>query len=121
MTTKAILKTKIETLIQFKNEYDIALKNVEILRNKKNKTEEEVKYILQSLNMEDKTIIVNNQRIIQKTFSVSQGLTLKFIEETLEKYNNYDSRLKDTFEPKEFIKFIKKNRPKYTKTEIKID
>ena len=44
-----------------------------------------------------------------------------FIEETLEKYNNYDSRLKDTLEPKEFIKFIKKNRPKYTKTEIKID
>ena len=121
MTTKEILKSKIETLIKLKNEYDIALKSVEILRNKKNRIEENVKEILQSLNMEDKTIIVNNQKIIQKTYSVSQGLTLKFIEESFEQYNNFEETLKHRpLNPKEFIKFIKKKRPKYTKTEIKI-
>jgi len=121
MSSKANLKTKIENLIQLKQEYDIALKNVETLRNKKTKIEEDVKHLLQLLNMEDKTIIVNNQKIIQKTFSVSHGLTLKFIEEALEQYNNFGGSLKHPLEPKEFIKFIKKNRPKYTKTEIKID
>lgn len=51
MTSRSILKSKIQTLIEIKNDYDSALKNVEILRNKKTEIEEEVNHLLQSLNM----------------------------------------------------------------------
>ena len=66
MTSRSLLKSKIERLIVLKNEYDEALRNVELLRSQKNEIEEEVNYIIQSLNMEGKTIIVNNQKILQK-------------------------------------------------------
>jgi len=122
MTSRSILKSKIQTLIEIKNDYDSALKNVEILRNKKTEIEEEVNHLLQSLNMQGKTVIVNNQKIIQKQVSITQSLTFKYIENVLEQYNK--ERVegnKNIVNTKELLKFIKNKRPKYTKTELKID
>lgn len=122
MTSRSILKSKIQTLIEIKNDYDSALKNVEILRNKKTEIEEEVNHLLQSLNMQGKTVIVNNQKILQKQVSITQSLTFKYIENVLEQYNK--ERVegnKNIVNTKELLKFIKNNRPKYTKTELKID
>jgi len=122
MTSRSILKSKIQTLIEIKNDYDSALKNVEILRNKKTEIEEEVNHLLQSLNMQGKTVIVNNKKILQKQVSISQSLTFKYIENVLEQYNK--ERVegnKNIVNTKELLKFIKNNRPKYTKTELKID
>ena len=122
MTSRSILKSKIQTLIEIKNDYDSALKNVEILRNKKTEIEEEVNHLLQSLNMQGKTVIVNNKKILQKQVSISQSLTFKYIENVLEQYNKerVDGN-KNIVNTKELLKFIKNNRPKYTKTELKID
>lgn len=122
MTSRSILKSKIQTLIEIKNDYDSALKNVEILRNKKTEIEEEVNHLLQSLNLQGKTVIVNNQKIIQKQVSITQSLTFKYIENVLEQYNK--ERVegnKNIVNTKELLKFIKNKRPKYTKTELKID
>ena len=122
MTSRSILKSKIQTLIEIKNDYDSALKNVEILRNKKTEIEEEVNHMLQSLNMQGKTVIVNNKKILQKQVSITQSLTFKYIENVLEQYNK--ERVegnKNIVNTKELLKFIKINRPKYTKTELKID
>tara|TARA_B100001996_G_C18365866_1_gene479706 strand:- start:51 stop:410 length:360 start_codon:yes stop_codon:yes gene_type:complete len=119
MSSRIILKSKIEHLIELKNNYDDTLKKVEMIRNQKNELEEEINNIIQSLNMCGKTIIVNNQKILQKTVSISQSLTFKYIEATLEKYI-YDKN-DNTINIKEFIEYIKINRPKYIKTEIKID
>jgi hypothetical protein len=122
MTSRSILKSKIQTLIEIKNDYDSALKNVEILRNKKTEIEEEVNHLLQSLNMQGKTVIVNNKKILQKQVSITQSLTFKYIENVLEQYNK--ERVegnKNIVNTKELLKFIKNNRPKYTKTELKID
>ena len=122
MTSRSILKSKIQTLIEIKNDYDSAVKNVEILRNKKTEIEEEVNHLLQSLNMQGKTVIVNNQKILQKQVSITQSLTFKYIENVLEQYNKerVDGN-KNIVNTKELLKFIKNNRPKYTKTELKID
>jgi len=122
MTSRSILKSKIQTLIEIKNDYDSALKNVEILRNKKTEIEEEVNHLLQSLNMQGKTVIVNNQKILQKQVSITQSLTFKYIENVLEQYNK--ERLEgneNIVNTKELLNFIKDKRPKYTKTELKID
>lgn len=122
MTSRSILKSKIQTLIEIKNDYDSALKNVEMLRNKKTEIEEEVNHMLQSLNMQGKTVIVNNKKILQKQVSITQSLTFKYIENVLEQYNK--ERVegnKNIVNTKELLKFIKINRPKYTKTELKID
>lgn len=122
MTSRSILKSKIQTLIEIKNDYDSALKNVEILRNKKTEIEEEVNHMLQSLNMQGKTVIVNNKKILQKQVSITQSLTFKYIENVLEQYNK--ERVegnKNIVNTKELLKFIKNKRPKYTKTELKID
>jgi len=121
MTSRSLLKSKIERLIVLRNEYEDALRNVELLRGQKNEIEEEVKYIIHSLNMEDKTIIVNNQKILQKTVSVSQSLTFKYIEQVLEQYNQTCISHKSQLDTKELLKFIKTNRPKMIKTEIRID
>tara|TARA_Y100000385_G_C12565692_1_gene414109 strand:+ start:108 stop:476 length:369 start_codon:yes stop_codon:yes gene_type:complete len=122
MTSRSILKSKIQTLIEIKNDYDSALKNVEMLRNKKTEIEEEVNHMLQSLNMQGKTVIVNNKKILQKQVSITQSLTFKYIENVLEQYNK--ERVegnKNIVNTKELLKFIKNKRPKYTKTELKID
>ena len=122
MTSRSILKSKIQTLIEIKNDYDSALKNVEILRNKKTEIEEEVNHLLQSLNMQGKTVIVNNKKILQKQVSITQSLTFKYIENVLEQYNK--ERLEgneNIVNTKELLNFIKDKRPKYTKTELKID
>lgn len=121
MVSRSILKSKIQTLIEIKNEYDNALKHIETLRSRKAEAEEEVNHMLQSLNMQGKTLIVDNQKILQKQVSVSQSLTFKYIEGALEQYNAQHGLTKNTINTKELLKFIKNNRPKYTKTEIKID
>lgn len=121
MTTRVQLKNKIENLIDIKEQYENALKNVELLRKQKSQVEEEVTHMLHSLNMEGKTLIVNNQKVIQKNISVSQSLTFKYIEDVLEQYNRQHSLSNNKLDTKELLKFIKNNRPKYMKTEIKID
>lgn len=121
MASRSTLKTKIQTLIDTKHDYDNALKQVELLRKKKIIIEEEVNHMLQSLNMQGKTLIVNNHKILQKQISISQNLTFKYIESILEKYNEQLDYSKTDFDTKELLKFIKNNRPKYTKTEIKIE
>ena len=122
MTSRSILKSKIQTLIEIKNDYDSALKNVEMLRNKKTEIEEEVNHMLQSLNMQGKTVIVNNKKILQKQVSITQSLTFKYIENVLEQYNKERVECnKNIVNTKELLKFIKNKRPKYTKTELKID
>lgn len=121
MTTRVQLKTKIEKLINLKEDYENALKRVEMLRKEKSQVEEEVSQLIQSLNMEGKTLIVNNQKIVQKNMTVSHGLTFKYIEDVLEKYNREHNNSNQQLNSKELLNFIKKNRPKYMKTEIKID
>ena len=122
MATRVLLKTKIEKFIELKYQYEDARNKLELLRKKKSETENEIAHILQSLNMEDKTILVNNQKIVQKRTSVPQGLTFKYIEEVLQQYNNeYCNITNSQLNIKELLKFIKINRPKYIKTEIKIE
>lgn len=122
MASRSLLKTKIEKLIELKQQYENARNDVELLRKKKSETEDEVMRILQSLNMEGKTILVNNQKIIQKKTCVPQGLTFKYIEQVLEQYNSQHYNISShQLDIKELLKFIKINRPKYIKNEIKID
>lgn len=120
MSSRSILKSQIQTLIEIKNEYDNALKNIETLRIRKAEAEEEVNQLLQSLNMQGKILIVNNQKIFQKQVSVPQSLTFKYIASALEQYNEEHGRNKNNINIKELLNFIKNNRSKYTKTEIKI-
>tara|TARA_A100001011_G_scaffold400242_1_gene513475 strand:- start:10724 stop:11080 length:357 start_codon:yes stop_codon:yes gene_type:complete len=118
MASKNVLKMKIEKLIEVKYKYDTALKNVEMLRTEKNNIEQEINNMLQSLNMEGKTIIVNNHKIVQRKSIISQNLTFKYIETVLEQYNDSFQKILNI---KELLNFIKTNRPKYVKHEIKFN
>jgi len=119
MSLRSTLKSKIEHLIETKNNYNNALKDIESLRNKKNELEQEINEIMRNLNMDGKIIIVNNQKIAQKQVTISQSLTLKYIETTLEQYNS--AKHSNKLDTKELLNYIRMNRQKYTKNEIKIN
>ena len=74
--------------------------------------------MIQNLNMEGKTIIVNETKIIQKQITISQNLTFKYIENVLDKYNSENKS--PHINTKDLLKYIKNNRPKYVKNEIKL-
>lgn len=118
MNSRTQLKSKIEEYIVMKTNYDNLLKHMEEIRNKKNNLENEITGMIQNLNMEGKTIIVNETKIIQKQITISQNLTFKYIENVLDKYNSENKS--SHINTKELLRYIKNNRPKYVKNEIKL-
>lgn len=116
MNFKDELKQNIENLVSLNDQYNYLIDQLNQLKEKKHDIEENINDILKRNNLENKTFVLNDNKIQQKKTIQYQNLSLKYIESCLVDY------LAHSNEPdsKEIIKIIKNNREKKVKYDIKI-
>ena len=115
MDYKSLLKKKIETYISYKNEITARLEGIENLRKQKNNIENEINTLLSKHKLENKTFMINDNKIKQREITISKALSIKYIKHILEDYNCNVSRKIDT---DEIVNYIVHNRPKNKKVEL---
>ena len=116
-TNKELLKTYINELINIRNEIDIKYKELSKLRDDRCEIESEINSLLYELNLEQKIFILNENKIQKKSYIQYQSFSIKYLEEKLNEYfisNHLNVNLKN------IISFLKINRDKKIKNEIKI-
>lgn len=116
-TNKELLKKKISNLIKIRNEIDIKNKELTKLREDRFEIESEINTLLYELNLEQKIFILNDNKIQKKSYIQYQSFSVKYLEEKLKEYftlNGLNINLKN------IISFLKINRDKKIKNEIKI-
>lgn len=116
-TNKDLLKKHISDLIRIRNEIDLKNEELSNLREDKNEIELEINSLLYELNLEQKIFILNDNKIQKKDYIQYQGFSIKYLEEKLNEYftlNNFNIDLKN------IMSFLKINRDKRIKSEIKI-
>lgn len=116
-TNKDLLKTHINHLINIRN--NIAVKSDEItkLKEQKNDVELEINSLLHDLNLEQKIFVLNNNKIQKKEYIQYQSFSIKYLENKLKEYfslNNINLNINN------IMIFLKNNRDKRIKSEIKI-
>ena len=110
---KIELKRNIQKLIDLNFEYGIKINELNQIKIDKNNLENNINRQLKNLNLENKTFVLNNNKIQQKTVTQYQSISIKYINECLEEHIEED-------ELKKIIEIIKSNRSKKIKQEIKI-
>lgn len=115
MDYKSLLKKKIESYIEYKNEITYKLESIDELRKQKNDIENEINILLSEHNLENKTFMINNNKIKQRETTISKALSIKYIKHILQDYNYKLSHKIDT---DEIINHILHNRPKSKKLEL---
>lgn len=116
-TNKDLLKKHINYLIEIRD--NIAVKNEEItkLKDKKNDIELEINNLLYHLNLEQKIFVLNNNKIQKKEYIQYQNFSIKYLEDKLKEYFSLN---KINLDLNNIITFLKNNRDKKIKSEIKI-
>ena len=110
---KIELKNNIQRLIDLNADYYNIVDQLNEIKSQKNDLENTINNQLKELNLENKTFILNNNKIQQKSVTQYQALSLRYITECLE--NHIDQN-----EMNKIIDIIKSNRSKKIKHEIKI-
>ena len=114
MTEEKIeLKNNIQRLIDLNADYYNIVQQLNEIKHQKNSLETTINKQLKELNLENKTFILNKNKIQQKSVTQYQALSLKYINECLENYIEEN-------ELNKIIEIIKLNRNKKIKQEIKI-
>ena len=107
------LKNNIQRLIDLNADYSIILQQLNEIKNQKNELENTINRQLKDLNLENKTFVLNKNKIQQKSITQYQALSLKYINKCLENYIEEN-------ELNKILEIIKSNRNKKIKQEIKI-
>lgn len=110
---KLELKNNIQRLIDLNADYYNIVQQLNEIKHQKNSLETTINKQLKELNLENKTFILNKNKIQQKSVTQYQALSLKYINECLENYIEEN-------ELNKIIEIIKLNRSKKIKQEIKI-
>ena len=110
---KIELKKNVQKLIDLNTDYNNISQHLNEIRMEKNELENIINRQLKNLNLENKTFVLNNNKIQQKSITQYQAISLKYINECLENY------IEET-ELNKIIELIKSNRGKKIKQEIKI-
>ena len=116
MNFKDELKSNIENLVSLNDQYNYLIDQLNQIKEKKHDIEENINDILKRNNLENRTFVLNENKIQQKKIIQYQNLSLKYIESCLDEYLVSNNIL----DSKEIIKVIKNNREKKVKHEIKI-
>ena len=116
MNFKDELKQNIENLVSLNDQYNYLIDQLNQIKEKKHDIEENINDILKRNNLENRTFVLNDNKIQQKKTIQYQNLSLKYIESCLDDYLGHSNEL----DSKEIIKVIKNNREKKIKYEIKI-
>tara|TARA_B110000285_G_C15001073_1_gene551456 strand:- start:159 stop:518 length:360 start_codon:yes stop_codon:yes gene_type:complete len=117
MNQRNIIKIKIQEFVEVKKQYDSALKELDELRKYKNDIENNLIEVLRRENLENRILLVDNNKIQQRQITSSSAITLKCIKEILKKYNN---EINQELDAENLLEYIKRNRPKVSKTELKL-
>jgi len=110
---KIELKRNIQKLIDLNAEYNTKINELNEIKIDKNNLENDINIQLKNLNLENKTFVLNDSKIQQKTVTQYQSISIKYINECLEEYIEEN-------ELKKIVELIKSNRSKKIKQEIKI-
>lgn len=117
MDFKAQLKQDLVQLIQ-KNDTCIAVsRQLQELREDKQELENKVIDLLKRSNVQNKVFMLNDHTITQKSAWQYQQLSMKYVESCLHQYCNDNYR---GFDVKEFMEFMRRQRDKKQKDELKI-
>lgn len=110
---KVELKNNIQRLIDLNADYHNIVQQLNEIKVQKSYLENIINNQLKELNLENKTFVLNNNKIQQRSITQYQALSLRYITECLE--NHVDEN-----EVNKIIEIIKSNRSKKIKQEIKI-
>jgi hypothetical protein len=116
MENKEVLKENIEYLVNIDQRCKVLLEQLNELKSKKYQIETKINDIISKHNLENKTFVLNDNKIQQKKTIQYQNLSLKYIEDCLKNYVNSNG----SFNIEQIINTIKMNREKKIKYEIKI-
>lgn len=116
MENKDVLKENIEHLVNIDQRCKLLLEQLNELKSKKYHIESKINDIISKHNLENKTFVLNDNKIQQKKTIQYQNLSLKYIEDCLKNYVNSN----ESFNIEQIINIIKMNREKKIKYEIKI-
>ena len=117
MDFKAQLKKDLAQLIQ-KNDTCTALsRQLQQLREDKQELETKVLDFLKRSNVQNKVFMLNDYTITQKSGWQYQQLSMKYVESCLNQYCNDNHQ---NFNVKEFMEFMRRQRDKKQREELKI-
>ena len=117
MNNRTFIKGKVEEFVEIKKQYDLALKELDEIRKCKNDIETDLIDAICSENLENKILLVNDNKIHQRQVISSPAISLKCIKEILSKYNR---EIDNHLDVDTLYEYVKNNRPKISKTELKL-
>lgn len=117
MNKRSFIKSKVEEFVEIKKRYDLALKELDEIRKCKNDIETDLVEAISIENLENKILLVNDNKIQQRQVISSPAISLKCIKEILSKYNH---EIDNHLDVDALYEYVKKNRPKISKTELKL-
>ena len=117
MENKSILKNDLTYLIKKQDEYNELSERLQGLRAEKNELEVKILTFLHEKQWNDKVFIFDEYKISQKSSYQYQQMSLKYIEETL---RHYISANNISMNVEHFLEYIKQNRSKKQKNELKL-
>jgi hypothetical protein len=113
MSEQSILKSQIQEFIELNELYLRKMEEVNEIKSKKNELESIINNQLHAMKLENKTFILNNHKIQQKTVINYQQFSMKYINDCLSDILGEDKM-------DEVITILKNNRSKKIKKELKL-
>jgi hypothetical protein len=117
MENKVMLKRDLANLIQKQHEYQELSNTLQQMREDKNELEDKIIGFLRKMEWNDKVFVFNEHKITQRSSWQYQQLSLKFMEESL---RSYVAHKNISIDIDDFLVFLKQNRSRKQKEELKI-
>lgn len=117
MEFKNQLKIKLSSYVKKLNDYNELSQQLLDLKYEKQNLEEEIIYFMQKNDLDNKIFVLNNCKIQHKKGWQYQNISLKLIEKTLQEYCELKSI---PINVENYLLYIKENRDKKQKDELKI-
>lgn len=117
MDFKTQLKNDLLLYIRKNEEYNIALQQLQSIREEKQQQEDGIISFLKESNIDSKVFIVNDYKVTQKSYYQYQQMSLKYIEKCLKEYCEQKEIV---FDVKDCLEYMKGCRDKKQKEELKL-
>tara|TARA_B110000003_G_C16611812_1_gene519760 strand:+ start:1018 stop:1380 length:363 start_codon:yes stop_codon:yes gene_type:complete len=111
------LKEELNELVKKNEEYMTLSKQLQELREEKNDLEENIMAFMKDNSMDKKIFVLNEHKVQHKSSWQYQSLSMKFLESQLK---DYCQQCSVSLNVEHCIQFIKENREKKEKEELKI-
>lgn len=113
MSDQSILKCHIQEYIELNDTYLRKMEEINEIKDKRNELENTINNQLHVMNLENKTFILNDRKIQQKTVINYQQFSMKYINDCL-------SGVLSEEKVEQIVDILKNNRTKKIKKELKL-